>query len=223
VTDPAARWGSYEYLLNGEATEVNETWELLGDSAGECQASSRRTAPGVLIEVEAHLSSGQVTWFEVMWQSDDSPAICALYKLRGDALIVSRRQGNETLEEEEILFVEDESPPLLFPLMRIFTGPLISTLLEQGGEGSVAIPSIADPANMTQLLQPKITNRQARILDEQAVLSRDGTGISCRCCEYSGDQYGPGSRFWLDEENLLLRYQWQQAEDQRWDVWLNPR
>jgi hypothetical protein len=41
-------------------------------------------------------------------------------------------------------------------------------------------------------------------------------------CEYTGDQYAPGTLFYLDREDRLLRYRWQQEEGQDWDVWLMP-
>jgi hypothetical protein len=41
-------------------------------------------------------------------------------------------------------------------------------------------------------------------------------------CEYQGDQYAAGTQFWLDEDDLLLRYTWQQSPAQFWDVRLKP-
>jgi hypothetical protein len=219
MSEVAAARGEYRYLLNGERAAVSETWRLRGSLGSECQVASERQAQGVAIEVEAHLSAARVTWFEAAWREEGAAVIHALYVLRGNALMVSRRQGDDVLEEEEIPVPQVESPPLLFPLMRIFTGPLIAGLLQRGGRGTVVLPYIADPAAAGRLLQPQVSQRQARVLERQVLRLPDGSEAQARCCEYSGDQYGIDSRFWLGEDNLLLRYQWRQDAARSWDVW----
>ena len=219
MAEVAAARGEYRYLLNGEPAAVSETWRLRGSPEGECQIASERAAHGVVIEVEAHLSAARVTWFEATWREEGARAVHALYVLRDNAVMVSRRQGDDTLEEKEIPVHQMESPPLLFPLMRIFTGPLIAGLLDRGGRGAVILPYIADPAAATRLLEPQVTQRQARVLERQVLQMPDGSEALARCCEYSGDQYGIDSRFWLGEDNLLLRYQWRQDAARSWDVW----
>jgi hypothetical protein len=135
-------------------------------------------------------------------------------------LVTWRGAGCANEEVIEILHDGASSRPLLFPLMRIFTGPLIARLLQLGGTGNVILPDINDPGDGGRLLRPLNTQRWARVVDNDALLSRDGLQLKCRCCEYTGDQYGAGSHFWLGEDDLLLRYQWQQSSDQHWDVWL---
>ena len=67
-----------------------------------------------------------------------------------------------------------------------------------------------------------MNQRRASILEDSIALDIDGVAVPCRLCEYTGEQYGTGSRFWLDGRETLLRYQWQQGPAQHWDIWLQP-
>ena len=213
--------GRYRYLLNGQPTEVSESWSIEGELATQCEIRSLRAAAGIEIEVTASLSSGNVRHFTSVWRSGSSETISAEYLLQSDRVLVTWR-GAGCANEEVIEIFHDgaSSRPLLFPLMRIFTGPLIARVLQLGGTGKVILPDINDPGDGGRLLRPLNTQRRARVVDNDALLSRDGLQLKCRCCEYTGDQYGAGSHFWLGEDDLLLHYQWQQSADQHWDVWL---
>ncbi len=104
--------------------------------------------------------------------------------------------------------------------MRIFTGPLIARLLEQGGVGEIVLPNIGDPADTENLLRAQSSERTARLVAQEQLHCADGVDRLSRRCEYTGDQYKAGSRFWLGADDVLERYRWQQSEDLRWDVWL---
>jgi hypothetical protein len=211
--------GVYHYLLNGQATQIREHWQRHRQSTGEWLVTSGRSAPGVNIDVEARMTEGLVTQFEVLWQADDRPERRAHYTQQDDAVEVVRTEG--TLTERELVSLgSSKATALLSPLMRIYAGPLITRLLAMGGQGAVVLPFIADPADEERLLRPQVSQRQARVLEKDVELSLGGADFRCRVCEYSGDQYAVGTRFWLAEDDLLVRYQWQQAQDQQWDVWL---
>jgi hypothetical protein len=211
--------GSYRYLLNGQPMAVAESWRIEGELATQCQISSLRAAPGVEIEVTAQVSKGKVQRFTCTWRSDVEEAISAQYVLQADRVLVTWR-GTESAKEEVIEVLHDSvgSPPLLFPLMRIFSGPLIARILNLGGVGNVVLPDINDPGAPERLLRPLSTQRRARVIESDAVLSLEGVDLACRRCEYTGDQYGAGSHFWLGQDDLLLRYQWQQSDQHQWDV-----
>jgi hypothetical protein len=211
--------GVYHYLLNGQATPVREHWRRHRQAAGEWLVTSGRSAPGVNIEVEAQMTEGLVTQFEVLWWADDRPELRAHYTAQDGAVEVVRTQGAVT-ERERVSLGSSKAAVLLSPLMRIYAGPLIARLLAMGGHGAVLLPSIGDPADEERLLRPQISQRQARVLENDVELHLGGADFRCRVCEYIGDQYAPGTRFWLAEDDLLVRYQWQQAQDQLWDVWL---
>jgi hypothetical protein len=211
--------GVYHYLLNGQATQIREHWQRHRQATGEWLVSSGRSAPGVNIEVEARMTEGLITLFEVIWQADDRPELRAHYTAQDGAVEVVRTEGAVT-ERELASLGSSKAAALLSPLMRIYAGPLIARLLVMGGQGAVVLPFIGDPADQDRLLRPQVSQRQARVLENDVELSLGGADFRCRVCEYSGDQYAPGTRFWLAEDDLLVRYQWQQAQGQQWDVWL---
>jgi hypothetical protein len=209
--------GSYQYLLNGEPTAITETWSRLRQACGQVIISSTREAPGITIAVTATANAGLVGNCELSWTTAAGLSIKAEYILQGTALSVVRRQGDGPAERTEIE-LEESGPLLLSPLMRIYTGPVIAGLLASGGQGTVIVPAIGNPDDESALLRPRISQRQARVLEPWVELDRDGAIAYCRVCKYTGDQYGAGSRFWLAEDETLLRYQWQQAPGQLWDV-----
>ena len=211
--------GVYHYLLNGQATQIREHWQRHRQATGEWLVNSGRSAPGVNIDGEARMTEGLVTQFEVLWQADDRSELRARYTAQDTAVEVDRTEGAVT-QREAISVDGTEAAPLLSPLMRIYAGPLIARLLAMGGQGAVLLPFIGDPADQDRLLRPQISQRQARVLENDVELQLGDADFRCRVCEYSGDQYAAGTRFWLAEDDLLVRYQWQQAQDQQWDVWL---
>lgn len=211
--------GAYQYLLNGEPTGIEENWQRRQLAPAEWRIRSSRRAPGVEIAVVARLVEGLVEEFSVEWRGE-GPRLRADYALLADRVRVERSHGGAATESMDIPVPEDTRKPLLSPLMRIFTGPLISRLLDKGGPANVVVPFIADAAVSEKLLSPVISERSARLIEANATLvSGEGT-IPCRRCEYLGDQYGPGTEFWLGDDDLLLRYRWRQSPQQQWDVWL---
>jgi len=222
MTDlPEVSSGRYEYRLNGEPTAIRETWtrEKLADSLQRW--SSTRHAPGVELSVQASVRDGGLCTFEVCWQATGAGAIRAHYALTDDYLRYQRWQAGVPSAIEEIPLPR-EGVCVLSPLMRIFTGPVIARLLQAGGEGTVIVPAIGEPENTAALLRPQISQRQARVLQAQAQLELETVSRACRVCEYQGDQYAAGTQFWLDEDDRLLRYTWQQSPAQFWDVRLKP-
>jgi hypothetical protein len=211
--------GTYHYLLNGVPADIHESWRRRQQAAGEWWVSSSRRAGGVEIAVEASVVDGLVTGFVVAWQSK-SDELRADYTLLANRVRIERSRNGTPAESMDIPFRNDMPAPLLSPLMRIFAGPLIAELLGRDGAGHVVVPSIVDPASPEKLLSPLLSERSARLVEANVLLDSDGVSRQCRLCEYHGDQYGPGTEFWLGDDNLLLRYQWQQSSRQQWDVWL---
>lgn len=212
--------GEYRYLLNGEATAITETWTRQALPGGQHRITSRRSAPGVEITVDAVLGRGLVTSCVITWQSDGT-SVQADYVWRENTLDCLRLLDGSPVNEQQVA-CEQGDLLLLFPLMRIFTGPLITRLLDNGGTGQVVVPDIRHVNDSDGLLRPLLSQRKAHLLEEGVALDIDGETMPCRLCEYTGEQYGSGSKFWVGECETLLRYQWQQGPGQHWDVWLEP-
>jgi hypothetical protein len=219
VTAEPVDSGVYHYRLNGRDAAIEERWQRYRHAHGEWQVSSSRRVPGLDLRVDARLSAGLVSRFEVAWCQAGGPQLRAGYELAADRVTVRHRLAPQPATSEDLVFA-GSAPPLLFPLMRIFTGPLLAGLLRGGGKGAVVLPFIADPSDHSRLLRPVLSEREARVVEEGAELELAGARLQCRRCEYLGDQYGPGDRFWLAPDDLLARYQWQQSPQQHWDVCL---
>lgn len=211
--------GTYQYLLNGVPMDIEESWRRRQQAPGEWWVSSQRRAGGVEIAVDASVVDGLVTGFVVTWQGNTAK-FRADYTLLANRVRIERTCNGADPESMDIPVRNDKPAPLLFPLMRIFAGSLIAELLDRGGVGHVLVPSIVDPESREKLLTPLVSERSACVVEANVTLQSDGLSRQCRRCEYQGDQYGPGTEFWLGDDNLLLRYSWQQSPQQHWDVWL---
>lgn len=207
--------GEYLYHLNGQLADVTETWVRYRNEAGNYLVESERRAPGLLLKVAAHIENNEFNRFTVQWCADGAPELEASYLLSGDALTVVRSEvglGTDSIRSE----LQHGTRYHLFPLMRIFSGTVISQLLSRDS-GMVVVPDIRDSTNRQALLQPLISERSAIVLHNETI-DVEGVEYSTRCCEYVGGQYAEGGRFWLSESNLLVRYTWQQSAEQFWDV-----
>lgn len=221
MTSAVTDSGIYHYELNGEPQDILEHWQSQAQPDGRTLISSARVVPGLDLQVEAVAAQGVVERCELRWLAQGQPELVAQYYFEDGGLVVSRTEGGGSTVRRHLAIDSMIQPaPLLSPLLRVFAGPLVARLLDMGGSGSVVVPAIGDPAAREELLLPRISERRARVLEPKAELTLGGERFVCRCCEYEGDQYGPGTRFWLGEDDLLLRYNWEQSPQQRWNVWL---
>lgn len=212
--------GIYQYFLNGEKTTIEEYWSWEWSSGGECRVNSGRRAVGVEIEVDARIADDVLHWCKLDWRASGGLYLQAIYELTDECVEVNVGEPGDLQENTKVPFDSSASAPLLSPLMRIFAGPVIDGLLSRGGESAVVVPSISEPRNQFKLLRPQLSQRQAKVLEEDVELEFAGDGHTCRRCQYTGDPYGDEARFWIDQDSLLVRYQWRQSPEQHWDVWV---
>ncbi|MEM1113609.1 MAG: hypothetical protein AAGI11_16970 [Pseudomonadota bacterium] len=197
--------GAYRYLLNGEPTRIKESFIREVKPDGTWHIESERHAPGVHLAVSARGSGRRVRDFAVSWKSPAAGSVAVDYRPGEAGLQVRRWRGQQV---EKVPF-DAPANVRLSPLMRVFAGPLIADIIAAGGTAQVLVPDVRKPEDGQALLRPLLSERRARLLDEA-----DGL----REVEYLGDQYGPGTRFWLAADDKLVRYSWQQATDQVWEV-----
>ncbi len=209
--------GAYQYLLNGELTDIRESWSCEAAGEGEFLVSSERSAGDVVLQVRARIRDGHVLCCDVVWQSGDEHPIASEFLLQDGGLQVKRKQGSAAVEVTQ-LAAPAEGIFLLSPLMRVYTGPVIARLLEAGGKGTVVVPAIGKPEQTDTLLRPQVSERTAVILEADCTVDLGEGAQSCRLCEYIGDQYQQGTHFWLRSDDLLLRYTWRQTPELEWDV-----
>lgn len=211
--------GHYAYFLNGERTAVEESWQVDPVTAGEQSVRSQRKAPGVLLDVNATVVQGFVLRCEVCWSADDEVPLLARYARMDSQLRMSRWEeagGKIT----RALDAREGQVPILYPWMRIFTGPVIQSLAAEGGQADVVVPWIANPAQRECLLLPDISRRQVSRDSSEDLQLPSGGQQRCELWRFVGGQYTEDASFWLNAQGQLQRYSWNQAPNQQWDVWL---
>lgn len=217
MNDLLARAGRYLYFLNDELTEVKESFQCEPTASGQLFLRSTREVSGLTISVVAWIDAGVVIAFELDWDSGDAPVIKASYSLRGDSIEYSRSVGGTVTHAKAVIAGEHVSP-ILYPLMRVFTGSVMRQLATDGGSCSVLVPSISQPDSPKNMLLPDITKRRVVALGDCELQHVDGASIQCSLWQFIGGQYGADARFWLDESNHLQRYCWRQDNTRQWDV-----
>lgn len=187
--------GSYIYTLNGHPTEIVETFEIDGK-----RICSERVAYGTKMTVRAELERDHVMRFDVQYGVDAS----AHYAIHAWGVEVERvRKGKRLVEQKQVAgrFVA-------FPLMRIFMGRVIRQIESLGGQDiQIVAPWIFDPNNEELFLSPHVDVRSAKRLDGDLY-------------QYVGENYDETARFWIDERDVLTRYEWKQG-DNFWSVSIN--
>ena len=208
--------GAYAYVHQGQDAGVTESWSIRQDDQGHLITQSIRDASAYhsRIEVNAVAHANAVTAFDVVWRNHNSGMVnsaSARYQLSGMTIHIRRAINNA----DEAHRLKVAAPPIMFPLMRVFTGDVIVKLAQSDAPLDVLTPNIANPADAANLLMPKIEPRRAAFLHTED-LEIAGKMTSARCYSYISEQYDDKARFWVDAHRLLLRYTWGQ-----WDVFLD--
>jgi hypothetical protein len=216
MTTPKLRLrGCYQYLCNGTATDIEESWALVRtDRHTEIVASRVAPSTGTRLEVRSRQTGNVFTTCELSLHRQHDGAnetTSAHYRFNQGELSVAWQQGNQQKQRREPAF-----KAIFSPLMRIYTGPVIRQLAERGAT-DVCVPWIRDPNQREQLLLPQFSERQARSLGPVET-EVDGQPCTSEVFEYSGGEYQPGTHFRVDNQDVLLRYSWQQDADTCWEV-----
>ena len=210
--------GCYHYYRNGEKMPVMEPWTVhrLPDGSVVTRSERDSRAYGNQILVHSVEASGQISFFEAQWNKFDGDkiqSVTAQYRMQGEAVVIVRTGVDGTSESSRQIL---PAACVISPLMRIYTGSVIQQLVK-GGKSPVLVPWIRDPSNLSQLLRPLLSEREAIFQHEETVSLASGDFQANRY-EYFGGEYQPGTLFWLDQHNVLLRYRWQQDEDTLWET-----
>jgi len=216
--------GRYQYSCDGRDMPVQDSWQLGVDGDGRRTVISRRLVGdrGFGMEVRALFSEGLVSECGVCWR-DEVDEVNARYRLCS-AEGAAPRLG-DTIEANwsgpngpQQAFVEGKGR-LLFPLMRIFMGPLLLKL-EQFREGlEVVTPDIVDPSQRGKLLAPRVSHRSARpMAGEVATQRTQELGSSVSAYIYQGDEAERDAHCYVDGRGLLVGYDWPSSTGRLWQV-----
>lgn len=198
--------GQYVYFLDGERTDIRETWQVDAAPSGR-RIRSERIAYGTTLSVDAVEMSDALSGFNIHYCGEHTD-IRAAYTLDGLDIHLERSvKGRATTHH-----LRAEAAFLASPLLRVFTGGVILHLAALGRPAQVLIPWLFDPSDTGRLLLPHFDTRRARRVEH---------GPDSDLYEYVGEQYDDTARFWVNAQGLLSRYTWQQGS-QHWDVLLLP-
>ncbi|WP_444889566.1 hypothetical protein ACJJH9_15130 [Microbulbifer sp. DLAB2-AF] len=216
--------GRYHYSCDGREMPVQDSWQLGFDAFGRRSLVSQRLVGdrGFGIEVFALLNNGLVSECQVNWR-DEVDEVSAHYHLcfpegqpprLGDEIEANWSGPNGPQE----LRLGGENR-LLFPLMRVFMGPLLKTLVKHQAGLEVVSPDIVDPSQRGKLLAPRVSHRTARIMagDQASQRSQDlGPDISGYI--YQGDEAERDAHCYVDNRSLLVGYDWPSSTGRLWQV-----
>ncbi|WP_323845183.1 hypothetical protein [Microbulbifer magnicolonia] len=216
--------GRYQYSCDGREMPVQDSWQLGEDERGWRTLVSQRLVGDQRfgMEVSALLRDGLVSECRICWR-DEVDEVNAHYRLcsaEGEA-----PQLGDTIEANwtgpngpQQAFVEGRRR-LLFPLMRIFMGPLLLKL-EQFKEGlEVVTPDIVDPSQRGKLLAPRVSHRSARLMaGDIASQKTQELGADISGYIYQGDEAERDAHCYVDSRGLLVGYDWPSSTGRLWQV-----
>ena len=192
--------GVYRYIVGG-ATVVLEPWEISQEDADTWDITVDRIAEsGPKLSLKAKVGP-QGSFFSFAFAPDGG----------NDAVATAQyRTGKNGIEyrspPDDKWRCQASANYLFFPLMRLWMGPLVSTLAKRGWPAPVMVPSIKDPDDLECLFAPLSSQRKA-IEDP----SRAGIFL------YEGGEYAAPIEVEIDPSGLMQRYQWQPRDSQLWE------
>ncbi len=216
--------GRYQYSCDGRSMPVQDDWQLGRDAQGRQLLVSRRMVgeQGHGIEVRALMDKGLVTECRVSWK-DEMDEVNAHYRLvpangevasLGDAIDVDWTGPNGP--QQKLLEGENR---LLFPLMRIFMGPLLLRLCDMEFGCEVVAPDIVDPSQRGKLLAPKVSHRRASVMPGDAnIQGVHDLGPDVTVFSYQGDEAERDAHCFVDQRGLLVGYDWPSSTGRLWQV-----
>ncbi|WP_444929898.1 hypothetical protein ACJJIF_19290 [Microbulbifer sp. SSSA002] len=216
--------GRYHYSCDGREMPVQDSWQLGDDEQGRRSLISRRLVgeQGFGIEVFASLDGGLVSECEVYWR-DEVDEVSAHYKLipedgkrpaLGDDIEVCWTGPNGP----QHLNLEGEQR-LLFPLMRVFMGPVLSRLVQHERGLEVVSPDIVDPSQRGKLLSPRVSHRTAKpMVGDVSGQKAQELGADICAYIYQGDEAERDAHCYVDSRSLLVGYDWPSSTGRLWQV-----
>ena len=194
-------YGTYKYFENDNLKNIEELWtqHKLDDTI---ITRVKRLAPDFdqYFDVQTWARAGQFQRAFLGWRSSSQSAT-AEYRFKESRWILERTVNG-------LISTDEVTAEVVFsPLMRVFTGESIQKIIGRGGAADVLVPWIKDPSTPEKMFSINISNRRANCLDAVAKLY-----------SYQGEQYDENARFCLDENDLLLRYEWRMNASSKWRV-----
>ena len=211
--------GTYYYWINGSQADITESFRLTSNGEAHTVIESERHAEafGSHIHVAAVYNKKQLTHFDIEWQNKNQTAVQyanAHYQFEEKEILVHRNINGR--EFHESLPIPERFTTL--PLLRIFTGKAIreTYILGHGEKIPVLVPKIQDPNDSVQLLALELSLRSVTYLGRDTLVINNEEHTT-EVFNFIGGNYDQTAKFWVNENDILLQYQWQQG-DTFWEV-----
>jgi hypothetical protein len=203
--------GIYNYFLNGEPTNVSETFDIkIMPGVSKLTTSIRNAKPfNTTITVETSELNNKFQTCNIIYQKDDTK-VEAIYEFSETRFQIRRKINSEIVQDEKIIFPENA---IFFPLMRCFQGQTILQVAENQDITTVIVPDIQPNTERQNLLKPTFDERTAKLISNKNNL---------RVFNYSSNHYDDNSEFHIDQNRLLAYYKFVQNEQQTWEIMLTP-
>ena len=212
--------GTYHYWINGTLSVITETFRIFLNDQTDTVIESERHAPAFnsRIAAKAFYKNENISHFEIEWENGNESAVQfanAHYQFTSDNILVTRDidggHFRETLPTPEVFTV--------LPLLRVYAGRAIRETFElgKGQPAPVLVPNIKDPNDKIQLLALELDMRSANQL-EQENITINNTEYASTIFSFTGGNYDQTAKFWVDKNDILLKYEWQQNPDLFWEV-----
>jgi len=205
--------------MNGTQADITETFRFISDGTTDTVIESERhsEAFGSHIHVSAAYDKKKLAHFDVEWQNKNRNAVQyanAHYQFEEKEILVHRSIDEQKFHE--CLPIPERFTVL--PLLRIFTGKAIreAYVLGRGDWSPVLVPNIQDPCDNVQLLALELSLRSVTYLGRDALVINNEEHTA-DTFNFIGGNYDPTAKFWVNENDILLKYQWQQG-DTFWEV-----
>jgi len=211
--------GTYHYWMNGTQADITESFRIdsTDKPATVIESSRHADAFDSHIKVIAHYQLNHLTHFDVEWQNGNANAVqfaSAHYQFEENEIHVYRNLDGREFQER----LPKPQAFTALPLLRVFTGKAIreTYALGHGGRIPVLVPNIKDPNDTVQLLALELSLRSVTHLGRE-MLTVNEQEFFADIFNFFGGNYDQSAKFWVDEDDLLLKYEWQQ-NDVFWEV-----
>ena len=209
--------GTYIYLLNNEPTGITETFTIEFLSDGKQLTTSTRDASiyGTTFTVKTIEKDNEFQAFEINFKKESE--INAIYKFSDKTFHFERTINGEIIDDE---IIELPKNCVIFPLMRCFQGNTILQVAANQALTTVLVPNIINPNDTENLLKPTFDKRTAANLGTESVAFYQEHSITfeTNVYRYFTKHYDENSRFWINNDGLLVAYTFHQANDKLWTV-----
>ncbi|WP_371189384.1 hypothetical protein [Thalassotalea maritima] len=201
--------GHYHYQLNQQEVGIQEPWQILENDQVSIIRSVRYVKDqAIALAVVNHTTSVAQT-IDIHFKPCDGADVLAQYSVTGDGhWHVSQRHCGDLFK-----YSGHVRNGAVYPLLRVFTGNMLQHCQSKDDQPCpVLLPDIRVQASGNNKLKPHIDWRYSRCVEE----TEKGRKFTC-----SSQHYDEGNaHFYVNQDNILDFYQWQQDEAQLWQVQL---